>query len=1149
MFIKRVEIFGFKSFKNKTVLEFENREITGIVGPNGCGKSNVLDALLWVMGENSPRHLRGESLSDIIFSGAKGADPRPFAEVSLILGQGDNSFPGDFKDFSELMICRKVWRDGKSECFINSRACLLKDIRELFMNTGAGCRGFSIIEQESIEKLISAKPPQRRFIVEEAAGLSKFKSRKAESERKLKLVRQNLKRLDDILSLQENQLSRLTAQAKAAEKYRKLKKERERLNELIGAREKEELFARFHRLEKEQKLLEAQKEGETAALKDLETHLSEAKSHLQNLRQKESRFQMEEASLKSKIKLLHLTAGFEEKKQALEKQEAEVCAQLEALGDFFKEKGPADLLRQKSARLKEQNAEREKALREREISLSACVMERQVLEKQTAAFLEEKKRVQAQIQSLVREKKKARSLLKKRDQLSLHFEKESQNIQQSEKNLAKKLAHIEKNLNEGRQKLSALEYKTHELENLARRFESLNETARDLRKKQPENFCSLFDSLEVEPDSALAVDSALGSYIQSLVPLRDGVLEQAVEKLKSENKGKVYFLNSGGQQEGLLPSVRKDLEQSPGFSGFLSEKVKWNVYNSALKPLLSRTVLVSDFQTALQLKKRFPKLGFVTKEGDLLRDSFVCAGSAQEDTGWLNIRAGIQEHQREIKSQRIELKAAELARDSEKEKLSRLRKTQQKAEAKKKDNEQSALSFRQDIKRMEAKLLNLTESRAKSNENIKTLNEEREELILREKAERKEAVLAGKAIEQGQAEETAFEKELSSYEERLLTRDKYESELDLLRQNMRNLDEETALLLRMADLQAEDGDPQREKPHSQEEESHPAGFWLKKAEELSARLDAFKKDRPALLKMKEAGEKQLKNLEDRFIKQKILPAQRKSEMEKKDLEKNWLKQSFLEKYRSSLKDFEPKGEARGSAPLDRLKEERAYCEKRLDKIKAVNFLALEEYEKLFEENAFLSRQRTDLDRSQKELSRLISHIDKICDKRFNEMLDALNRRFSKVFPVLFQGREGEGSARLVLHEDAEGGESGLDIIVRPPGKKAKSVSLLSRGEKALTSLCLIYSLFLVRPAPFCIIDEADGPLDDANVFRFISVLREMAARSQIIVITHNKYSMQSCQKLYGVTMGEPGVSQVVSVDMKSGRGGQPSDLMSIGSTD
>ena len=252
--------------------------------------------------------------------------------------------------------------------------------------------------------------------------------------------------------------------------------------------------------------------------------------------------------------------------------------------------------------------------------------------------------------------------------------------------------------------------------------------------------------------------------------------------------------------------------------------------------------------------------------------------------------------------------------------------------------------------------------------------------------------------------------------------------------------------------------------------------------------------------------------------------------DKKELEKTYLKNTFLENYQLQIENFVSHASSE-EIPLEKLKAEMHHYEKQLDRIKEVNFLALEEYEKLFKENLFLSTQEEDLVNSKKAIIKVISYIDNLCETRFQDMLEEINKRFSKVFPIIFQGDNAK--AELILHEEPEGQEQGVDILIHPPGKRPQSVTLLSRGEKALTSVCLIYSLFLVKPSPFCIIDEADAPLDDANIFRFLSVLKEMSRKSQIIVITHNKYTMQACKKLYGVTMERPGISQVVSVDMES----------------
>ena len=304
----------------------------------------------------------------------------------------------------------------------------------------------------------------------------------------------------------------------------------------------------------------------------------------------------------------------------------------------------------------------------------------------------------------------------------------------------------------------------------------------------------------------------------------------------------------------------------------------------------------------------------------------------------------------------------------------------------------------------------------------------------------------------------------------------------------------------------------------------------KQRENLDTQIASFQKELESKNQIKEEQEKNIQALEKNLFQIKLDINNLQSEWEKKELEKSHLENRFLESYQLQIEDFPPPSPSE-EAPLEKLKEEIDHYKKQLDQIKEINFLALEEYEKLSKENFFLNTQKEDLVNSKKELIKVISHIDKLCETRFKDMLEEINKRFSKVFPIVFQGENAK--AQLILHEEPESREPGVDILIHPPGKKPQSVASLSRGEKALTSVCLIYSLFLVRPSPFCIIDEADAPLDDANILRFLSIVKEMSQNSQVIAITHNKYTMQSCKKLYGVTLERPGISQIVSVDMES----------------
>ena len=685
MFIKKIEIFGFKSFKNKTVLEFSDQEITGIVGPNGCGKSNVVDALLWVMGESSPKNLRGETLSDIIFAGTRKEEPGNLVEVNLILNKGTSGFPPEYKEFSELMITRKAYRDGKNEYFINDQPWLLKEVREFFMNTGAGCRGFSIIEQESIEKLIIAKPRERRFIIEEVAGITKFKSRKNESERKLLLVNQNLQRLDDILKVQESQLNKLTSQAKQAKKYRDLKQKVQTKQMQIEKKHKEEAFRAYELLKEEQKKIKTEKYKQEKDLQALEKKTEVAKINLEVIKKQEiekkahletiSKQEMEKRlsmkslrvieSMKAKKEALinsittkkeTLINSIKTKKEVLKEKEKEIQKELKPIQDFFKEKVTLSELEKEVSQVKSHRDEIQQNRKELELKIGISKKQIQFIERELEHLSEENKHIKMQIQKNLKEKNETYSFLEKQKQMNLKFDEELTRILKNEtlfENKKKDLELIHAQLS---QDISLLECKIEEMKKLVSRFENINEGAIDLIKWKPEKFQPLFQSLKVESEYAEALGSVLGYHIQALVPKEEIYVEQAIQRLKTLNKGRTSFVSS-------LPSVsepsslKKKLKTYPAVICFLEEKVSFNLYTESLKSFLGQTVVVSDLNAAFELKKQFPAFQFVTKEGDLLtKESFVYAGSNEKETSLFKIRDQIEEFSKELSAKRIEQK-------------------------------------------------------------------------------------------------------------------------------------------------------------------------------------------------------------------------------------------------------------------------------------------------------------------------------------------------------------------------------------------------------------------------------------------------------------------------------------------------------------
>ena len=643
------------------------------------------------------------------------------------------------------------------------------------------------------------------------------------------------------------------------------------------------------------------------------------------------------------------------------------------------------------------------------------------------------------------------------------------------------------------------------MKKLISQFENINQGADDLVKWKPEEFSSLFQNLKAEPKYTTALSAILGPYIQSIIPKEQTSIEIGIERLKNSKKGKTSFLSN-------LPSLKAEnslkaeIKAYPACICFLDEKIQWNLHNSPLKPFLEQTVVVSNLKSAFELKKQFPSFQFVTLEGDLItRDAIVHAGSADTKTSLLQIRDQIEDGGRELAQKQVQLKAKEIQCSACVEQLNSVQEQKEDIKRKLEKTSSAINSAQKNIEFIEKDNLRLSDIREKNHSKQKDFKTKKENLL---------------------EHQSAYNKEIKKWEDSLSVKSSCLKTLEEALNNLKeqkNLEQERLLLLNIinpsknSDQTVSNLELEKDIKKNQEEKE----YLEKQLIQIQGRIKQYQTN-------KEKNEQNIKDKEQEVFQIKLDINSLLAEKDKKEIEKTHLKNKFLENYQLQLESCESK---EADKPLEQLKEERLHFEQQLDRIKEVNFLALEEYEKLSKENFFLNEQKEDLVNSQKEILKVISHIDKICKTRFQDMLEEINKRFSKVFPLVFQGDNAK--AELILQEDPENKENGVDILIHPPGKKPQSVSLLSRGEKALTSICLIYSLFLVKPSPFCIIDEADAPLDDANIFRFLSVLKEMSRNSQIIAVTHNKYTMQSCRKLYGVTQEQPGISQIVSVDSKN----------------
>ena len=1196
MHIQKLEIFGFKSFRNRTVLEFDAADINGIVGPNGCGKSNIVDSIIWVMGESAPKRLRGESLSDVIFSGSGGEPPSPMAEVTMTLSKGTAGFPEKYKNFSELMITRRAFREGKTEYLINKQPALLREIKEIFMNTGAGCQGFSIIEQEAIEKLITAKPHERRFLIEEVAGITKFKARKGESLRKLDLVRQNIRRVDDILKMQQKQLEGLSSQAKKAEKYRQLKKEiksREiemfhRLYEQIteGQKDLQEALALQQRQKKKMESEILQRQGVLKAAEEeiqkgesgLETernYLSELSGKIlerkKEIEKRESNIEIHREALERQEALqkglqakidswTSQTAQISEAKKQLQEREGAIREDLKEMERFLREGWNGSEISRQRGEIDKEIQKTAAGKREKSARLQVAESQAQMMEREQEKILSDKKKLEARLKKTLRDTAKTASLLEKRRQMGFNFQKESAELETGKKIQEERARALEKDLSELNQQIVILEYSRGELQKFISQFIEMKEGAAHLVSWKPEEFKPLFQSLQVEPGFEKALGAIMGQRFQTLIAADSSSIERGLKYLKENKKGKASFLSSLPVESRLFIS-REEIQKYPAFICWLNEKIRFTMETEALKPLTNQTALVSDLPSAFELKAQYPSLQFVTKEGDLItRDSLIWGGSSEKEINLFQIKNKIERRARDLKAAETEreIKKSEWEKTS---KQSRRLKTEwEKARKRSLKNSEELALWKKDSEQLKKDLLRLTEEKSLLEKRWEGFEEERSALLKRKKALRESL----KSLQKAEEEKEERLKILQGQEDKCRDKERKKSDLEMEifknSKEQQSLDQKSQLLFSLI----EQSRPETEKANEGkkdlmekiqkekaliEEIQKERELFLEEKDQIELAISSLKKEREAKGALRASCQNSLDELRGKLNGAELEKNKILADLEKAEIQKQNLKDKLYENHQFEIGEtpFIPR---HSEISAEKLREEAEKLQRQLEKISEVNLVALKEHEELSEKNLFLSGQKEDLSDSQKELRKVISHIDRLCEKRFKNILEEVNKRFSRVFPILF---EGEGSeARLILLENSDDNsdldnsnmdnsgenknreslEPGLDILVRPHGKKPQSAVQLSRGEKALTSICLIYALFLVKPSPFCIIDEIDAPLDDANTLRLISVLKEMARRSQIITVTHNKLSMRACRKLYGVTMREPGVSQLVSVNLQ-----------------
>ncbi len=1177
MKIKRLEISGFKSFVEKATFDFP-AGVTAVVGPNGCGKSNVVDAIRWVMGEQSAKNLRGKQMEDVIFGGSESRKPLGMAEVSLIFSTEDGRIPAKYLNFSEIQVTRRLYRDGESEYLLNRTQCRLLDITELFMDTGVGTRAYSIIEQGRIGMILMAKPEERRFLIEEAAGVTKYKSRRQLALKKIESTRQNLLRINDIVAEIQRQLNSLHRQARKAERFKTLREELKKIELSFAAKRYATLSEKCGKLEAELETLSAR---EAALNIDLEQRFARVEEHRIQLLVEEKRLGMVQEDL------LQRKSELQSGENRLEFQKRELLSFEQQLVRFNEE--VAHLERQQ-----EQTAVEKSLLESRSHEyhlessgddhlLEKLELELEILtsaERGASATLEENRRT---LFSLLTEQNQLanqhQTAMKRLESLAGRFERSRADEQLLKKSLAgsgeraeelkqrladeridreklaKSLADMLSAETESKNSLlrdeavfqkcrddyTRLASRLHSLQELEAQFAGYGQGVRTLMLEKhfkPRFNDVIANLIETEELYEAAIEAVLGERLQAVVAATGDDIVAAVDHLKSGNSGRCSFLIPGAPNR-TLPEV------PVGAKPLLGEIKLADNCRDLLQPLFANTMLVADLPTAIKLSSRNPGLTFVTLQGDIASsDGFVDGGSREP------LRQGLIHKKRELRelaasevaeASRLtlleqELRSARTALSDLQERIRQLRSSQH-------QGEMTILALDKDLHRALEENQRLEERLA-----IKLLEDEQlveEKTLLEDETNRLQARLKAIMEQKGAAEQELSTQQLGLTSQReaidraregltamkvrgAALHEKREATANAIARIIEIQDSLTNRLLRSKSDLAECEVSLSSLRTAETETGRDILRLLELHAAAETKVAACRgeyENRAKVLREEEAASRELRSVADELHRQ---VADTTLRLSAEVMEKNQIQENLRNKYRLEISELAPPPSSEFEDEDETLRKRYSELQKQVDEMGEVNLTAIDEYKELEERFNFLSAQKRDLEESLHSLQQAIQRINRTTRKRFAETFELVNNKFREVFPRLFCG----GRAELKLTNEDDMLESGLDIIVQPPGKKLQNVSLLSGGEKALTAVALIFSIFLIKPSPFCLLDEVDAPLDDANIGRFNEMVREMSAFSQFILITHSKTTMAVADTLYGVTMEEPGVSKLVSVKLQ-----------------
>ena len=1181
MYLKRLELQGFKSFADKTILELMPG-ITTVIGPNGSGKSNISDAIRWVLGEQSMKSLRGTKSLDIIFAGTQNRKSLGFAEASLVFDNSDGALP---IEYTEVTVTRKIYRSGETGYYINKVPCRLKDVLELFMDTGIGKDGYSIIGQGKIDEILSNKSEDRRHIFEEAAGIVKYRTRKQESEKKLEHTKLNLLRINDILTEIEGNLEPLQMQADKAKKYLNLREELKNIEIGLFVYNIEKYKQDLEKVVQDIDVMQSQCNDEEGRLERVKILKEELKSSIDEITETienmsnigfESQKQIEQLNSDINVAKTRIANNNENNDRYLKEIE-EQNAKIKELKDEIEQKeAKKDNLKQNKEKFEKELNEKQAELDKLTEKLSSKELEiegyKHTVEENTDKKYELQSEINAQnINYQNFEKRQAQikqemqSTISELDGTRLNKEdiaKQFNEIENKKNKAQNSLNEVAKQREEANQKIKSFESNINILSSKMRikesRLKFLMETEKEKEGyiksvksllKDCENIKELgkgmngvlANIIEVPDDLQIAIEMCLGASLQNIVTETETDAKRLVEHLRKNNLGRASFLPISSVRGKKLDKIKGN---ESGVVGIASDLVKYNKkYEQIILNLLGRTVIVDNMDTAIKVAKQNGyTFRIVTTEGDLINPSGAITGGsvAKKTVNILGRGKEIEKLEKEIKNLKQKIEKLENDKQNYEESIegilelsANLEKELQEIDITYATEKQKVISINENIEKLEKRLNRLKEEQA-------NLEKQKEEAV---STKGDLQVEINKIVEQNEE----LSKIITEFAELNKDDQKYIDDLNFditnLKISVSSFDESEASIqeiqerinqeLENAHTSIENKNTQIEQIKKDNEELEKSiQETLQKIEEVKESVNSSSSKIEELKKERAQKSEKLSKQEDEITDKFKVIEDLKGQLVKLDVKKTKIEEDINGIINKMWEEYEltPNNAEQYQKP-----ENVALTQRRVNNLRteirelgSVNVDSIEEYKNLKDRYDFMSEQRLDLENTMSKLRKVISDMTQIMKEQFKEKFKVINKNFGEVFAELFGG----GKAELTLEDEENILECGIDITVQPPGKKLQNMMLLSGGEKAFTAIALLFAILKINPAPFCVLDEIEAALDDVNVFRYADYLKKFTDHTQFLVITHRKGTMEVADTVYGVTMEESGISKLLSMKLK-----------------